>query len=67
MKVRFRVNLGSMDATALSLDWTKCRSGEELDVNKETGELLCSKGIAEPATESVKGVAKQPSITAPGK
>lgn len=67
MKIKFRVNLGSVDAAGLKLDWSECKQGSELDVSKATGELLCERGIAEPVTETVKGVAKQPSITAPGK
>lgn len=46
MKVTFRVNLGSVDAKPLSLDHSKCKMGDTVDVDKQTAELLLKSGIA---------------------
>jgi hypothetical protein len=67
MFVRFRVNLGSIDAAKLKLDHKQCQLGAEVDVPDAAAEWLCKKGIAEPAERKVKGVAKQPEVTAPAK
>ena len=48
MVVRFRVNLGSMDAEKLQLNCRECQLGMELKVTKDTAEWLVSRGIAEP-------------------
>lgn len=41
MRVRFRTNLGSVDARKYELDHTKCGKGEEIDVTDKVGAALC--------------------------
>lgn len=65
MKVRFRTNLGSIDAADLGLDHRECQYGKAVNVADEAAEILIARGIAEPAEQTVKGVAKSPAIAAP--
>jgi hypothetical protein len=66
MKVRFRVNLGSSDGAALRLDnWQDCRVGAEVDLPDAAAGVLVARGVAEPVAVDVRGVAKQPELTAP--
>lgn len=73
MLVRFRVNLGSVDAkevndkTGARLEFQNCQIGAEHDIREEAAEWLIQRGIVEPVDRRVKGVAKQSEITAPAK
>lgn len=58
MKVRLRVNLGSMDASSHGLDHEKCQAGMEPDVDDAQGKWLVESGIA----EEICGVAKPAAI-----
>ena len=40
MLVQFLVNLGTVDATRLDLEYAKCKAGATLDVSPKTGEHL---------------------------
>lgn len=60
MFVRFKVNLGSVDAQGLKLDFRKCATGMEAECSDAAGGLLIAKGIA---TEVV-AVAKPAAIQA---
>lgn len=72
MVVRFRVNLGSMDAEKLQLDYRECQLGMELKVTQDTAEWLVSREIAEPkdieapaaATKVIQAVPKAPEVKA---
>lgn len=66
MQVRFRVNLGTVDAGAAGLDAKKCQAGMECEVPDAAGEWLVKKGIAV-VVKTIKGVAPAPAITAPAK
>ncbi len=57
MIVRFRVNLGSTDASALKLDFQECQQGMELEVSDEAGQWLITKGISEQVSE-INGMSK---------
>lgn len=46
MRVLFKVNLGSMDAGQLGLDFKGCTVGAEVDCDSAAGKWLVSKGIA---------------------
>ena len=65
MKVRFRTNLGSIDAANLGLDHRECQYGKVVAVSDAVGKVLTDRGIAEAVEETVKGAAKTPAITAP--
>lgn len=73
MFIRFRTNLGSVDAAALaeqtgqSVNAKDCTIGNEMQVKDAAGDWLVSKGIAEQVEKNVKGVAKQSELTAPSK
>jgi len=60
MLVRFKVNLGSVDARHHNLDFAKCCEGMICDVPEKTGQWLVAKNIAELA--AVRGVAKAAEI-----
>jgi hypothetical protein len=47
MKVVFKVNLGSIDAKSLGLDYTKCMVGKTCDVINSVADNLVARGIAE--------------------
>lgn len=69
MQVKFRTNLGSIDAGKLKIDWTKCKLGDVLDVETSVGETLVRSGIAEeipakPLPEKIKAVPKAPEVGA---
>lgn len=46
MLVRFKVNLGSIDASVVGLDFRACTEGSELEVSDKAGAWLVGKGIA---------------------
>lgn len=55
MRMRFRVNLGSVDAAKLGLDYTKCSRDSEVDVSNEKAvAFLTERGIAEPVSKGGK-------------
>lgn len=60
MLVKFKVNLGSMDAQRHRLDFRQCLEGAEVECNDEAAGWLVAKGIA---TEVV-AVAKPAAIQA---
>ena len=68
MKVKFRTNLGSRDADALSLDHAQCTDGAVVSVSPATGEALAKRGIVEvveaekPKPVEVKAVPVEPTI-----
>lgn len=66
MLVKFRVNLGSIDAAKYQLDHTACREGCEVEVGDDAAKWLASRGIVEPLPEAkpVVGVAKSAEINA---
>lgn len=47
MRVRFRVNLGTIDARKFDLDYQKCTAGAEVDMPHGTAKTLVALGIAE--------------------
>lgn len=73
-KVRFRTNLGSRDADALGLDFTKCQVGSEIETSVQVAERLEQRGIAEiterlpqepeavPEEKQVKAVPPKPEV-----
>jgi hypothetical protein len=74
MNVRFRTNLGSMDAQAVNhkygadVDFKECVVGAVVNVTEAAAKELCDRGIAELVEPTkVKGEATKPSITAPAK
>ena len=48
IKVCFRVNLGSMDADRLDLDFRKCTAGAVVSIPETVAKVLESAGIIEP-------------------
>ncbi len=63
MRVRLKVNLGSLDAAAHGLEHAKCQAGMEADVADAAGKWLIVQGHAE-SLEAVKGVAKAATVEA---
>lgn len=62
MKVKMRVNLGSVDAKALRLEFKDCTAGKVVDVSEAIAEQMVKRGFAEfgeqkgiPATSAQKG------------
>lgn len=53
MIVKFRVNLGSIDAAQVQLDYRQCQQGMELEVESSVGEWLSKRGIAEAVLRAV--------------
>lgn len=66
MKVTFRTNLGSMDASAFKLNHEKCTIGAIVDVDDAIAAVLVSRGIADALPVQVKAVAKEPEIKGQG-
>lgn len=62
MRVRFKTNLGSIDARKLGLDYTKCQSGMTCEVGDEVGEKLLSGNLATRVAETIKAVPDKPAI-----
>lgn len=54
MLVAFRSNMGQSDAARHGLEWNRCRAGEQVEVDEETGASLCEAGF----TEVITGIAK---------
>jgi len=44
--VVFRTNLGSIDASKLNLEFSKCRQGDSADVSAEVADALVKSGVA---------------------
>jgi hypothetical protein len=71
MNVKFRTNLGSIDASAINLkygadvDYRECTVDAVVNVTEGAAKVLVERGIAEPV--SIRGEAKKPEITAPAK
>lgn len=61
MLVRFKVNLGSLDAEPLGLDFHKCQEGMEVECSDKSAAWLLAKNIAE-EVKVLKGVSAPPSI-----
>lgn len=67
MLVKFRTNLGRMDATELKIeDFEACLVDKAVDIEDAAAEILIARGIAEQPKGKVKGVPPQP-MTAPDK
>lgn len=49
MKARFRVNLGSMDASKYGLDFRKCTAGAEVEIGEVAYSALGKAGVVESA------------------
>lgn len=64
MKVRFKTNLGTMDAKALDLDHSKCCDKCVCDVPEAVGDHLVKRGIAEVVPPAIKAVPPAPEISA---
>lgn len=47
MKVRFRTNLGSIDAGRIGVDYKRCTYRAEVDVSDDAGKWLVANGIAD--------------------
>lgn len=63
MLVRFKVNLGSGDASRLGLDFQKCKTGMELNCGNDVGGWLVAKKLAtEVRQPEAIGAAKAPTI-----
>lgn len=62
MRVKFKTNLGGIDATAIYLDYSKCCIGMEVDVSDAIGKSLVDRGVAETVDQPVKGVAKSAAV-----
>jgi len=62
MRVKFRTNLGSTEAAARHLDYSKSCAGMEADVPDATGEWLVKRGVAEAVDQPVIGLAKPAQI-----
>jgi hypothetical protein len=60
MIVKFKVNLGSVDAARLKLDFKKCMTGMEVECSDEVGGRLVARGIA----AEVVGISKPAAIQA---
>lgn len=54
MIVKFKVNLGSIDAKALDLDFKKCLVGESVECEERAGKWLVNRGIAVDVTPKAK-------------
>lgn len=54
MKVKMRVNLGSVTAAEMKLDYKECTEGQIIDVDSGTAERLVAAGLAE--FERQKGI-----------
>lgn len=74
MRVRFRTNLGSVDAEALNkrhgctLDCRECIVDAVVVVPAKAGEELLDRGIVAAVEDPpIKGEAKKPEVTAPKK
>jgi hypothetical protein len=71
MRVRFRVNLGIIDAktvnakTGSQVNWAECKIGAELNLSDSAAKWLLDRGIVEACESPVRGVAKPSKITAP--
>lgn len=52
MRVKFRVNLGSTDASRVNLDFRDCVRDAECEVPDRAGQWLVSKGIATDVSEA---------------
>lgn len=50
MIVKFNVNLGSVDAARLDVDFRTCLVGAEVDISDVAGKWLVSRGIASDVT-----------------
>lgn len=62
MRVRFKVNLGSIDAKDIGVDYRQCQLGTECDVPEKAGRWLVSKGIATEELPSVRAIPAAPAI-----
>jgi hypothetical protein len=63
MLVKFKVNLGSMDAAIHRLDFRKCTKGTTLECSDEAATWLVKKGIASEEV-TIEAVAKPAPIQA---
>jgi hypothetical protein len=59
MFVCFKVNLGSVDASRLKLDFRKCMTGMETECSDDAGNWLVKKGIAAEVVAIAKPAAIQ--------
>ncbi len=64
MRVKFKFNLGSIDAAIVGLDFSKCQAGMELEVNDKTHAWLANKNIVDVVLKPVRGVSDAPAIGA---
>jgi hypothetical protein len=63
MRVKFKMNLGSIDADKLGLDYRECQCGMTCEVCEEVGEKLVSGNIARPVvSDDIKAVPDKPAI-----
>lgn len=67
MKVKFRTNLGSRDATEAGIDHTQCVAGKTVNVPQGFAEYLAKRGIVEPLADpetpkEIKAVPDAPAI-----
>lgn len=61
MLVKFRTNVGSVDAGEMGLDFKKCQRGMTLEVTDKQASTLIAKKLAEAAR--IEGVAKSAEIS----